>query len=106
MTDGHVSVLRVKDSNEILPKYLLYYLRSVFGQMQIERFTVGYTGQVELNRSDLEKILIAYPKSIKEQKEIIKTLEELEEDALRYKNKARENLSKISEEFVKNILSD
>jgi len=106
MTDGHVSVLRIKDPNEILPKYLLYYLRSVFGQMQIERFTVGYTGQIELNRSDLEEIIIAYPVSVKEQKEIIKTLEKLEEDALRYKNKARENLNKISEEFVKNVLSD
>ncbi len=106
MTDGHVSVLRIKDFNEILPKYLLYYLRSIFGQMQIERFTVGYTGQVELNRSDLEQIIVAYPESTKEQREIIKTLEELEEEALNYKNKARENLNKISEEFAKNVLSD
>lgn len=63
MTDGHITTLRVNDNKEMLPDYLVYYLRSVFGRTQIGKYTVGSTGQTELNDPDLKKILILYPKS-------------------------------------------
>ena len=64
-----VNILRVKDKKELLPLYLLYYLRSIFGQLQFERYTVGSTGQTHLKSVD--NVEVAYPTNIEDQKMII-----------------------------------
>lgn len=81
ITDGHVTALRVLNKEEILPKYLLYYLRTHFGQIQIARYVVGSTGQTELNDPDIKKIQVAYPKAITEQEGIVATVSKLENAA-------------------------
>ena len=59
MTDGHVTTLRLKTPPKVSPDFLVHYLRSPLGQMQMERFTVGCTGQTELNDPDLAKVCVA-----------------------------------------------
>lgn len=103
MTDGHVSILRVKDPNRISPRYLLYYLRSIFGQMQMERYTVGSTGQTELNRSDVKRIIIIFPKTVPAQEELIKAGYVMEEAALKAREEYRESLSLAKVRFAESL---
>jgi restriction endonuclease S subunit len=81
MTDGHVTALRILDPKEIHPKFLLYYLRTIFGQIQLSRYIVGSTGQTELNDSDIGKILVLYPKTIAEQEKMAAPVTALEKEA-------------------------
>jgi type I restriction enzyme M protein len=103
MTDGHVSILRVKDSNHISPRYVLYYLRSIFGQMQMERYTVGSTGQTELNRNDVKRIMIIFPKTVQAQEELIKAGYIMEEAAIKAREEYRENLSLAKIRFAESL---
>lgn len=91
MSDGHVSSLRLKAPAEISADFLAHYLRSPLGQMQMERFTVGCTGQTELNDSDLVNLQVIYPASAEEQVVVLS-------EAKRYEEAAR----KAREEHIKN----
>lgn len=101
MTDGHVDTIRILDTNTLLPDYLVHYLRSLFSQMQMERYTVGCTGQTELNLSDIKKIEILYPESVTEQKELIVSSLHYEKEALKSKTLYLNNREKSKEEFIK-----
>lgn len=99
MTDGHVTALRVLNEKEILPSFLTHYLRSIFGQMQMEKYTVGSTGQTELNDPDIALIKIAYPESVTEQQKILDCVQPHEDAALKSRNDFRVSLEKAREEF-------
>ncbi|MEM2122634.1 MAG: N-6 DNA methylase [Candidatus Bathyarchaeia archaeon] len=103
MTDGHVSIIRVRDGSRLLPMYLLYYLRSTFGQMQMERYTVGSTGQTELNDSDIKRILVAYPESAQKQAKLVEKAFGYESAARKAREEYRANLEKSRMEFAKEI---
>ena len=60
MADGHLTIIRV-DEKIVNPRYLLAFLRSKYGQMQIERRIRGYTGQIELYPVDIETIKVSLP---------------------------------------------
>lgn len=105
MTDGHVTTLRILDEKEILPSFIIHYLRSLFGQMQMEKYTVGSTGQTELNDPDVALIKILYPKSISEQNEIVDSAQPYEDTALKSKDDYKNNLEKARTEFLKAITS-
>lgn len=55
LPDNHVTVLRPKT---IDPIYLSVFLNSQLGQMQVERFISGSSGQIELYPSDIAKIVV------------------------------------------------
>lgn len=103
MTDGHVTVLRVNDQNELSPQYLLYYLRSMFGQMQMERYTVGSTGQTELNRDDVGRMLIIFPKELSEQERLVETGHSLEVKALDARSQYQQNLHLAKQRFADSL---
>jgi type I restriction enzyme S subunit len=69
-----VDVVALRPNEKVLPLYLLHFLRSIFGQMQFEKNTVGSTGQTHLR--NLDKFLIVYPQSKDEQREKVKVSEE------------------------------
>lgn len=91
ITDGHVTTLRLKTPPEMTADFLAHYLRSPLGQMQMERFTVGCTGQTELNDGDLKQLLVIYPASPEEQAVVLS-------EAKRYEDAART----AREEYQKN----
>lgn len=101
--DGHVTAIRIRNTKELFPYYLLSYLRSKLGQAQIERQTVGCTGQTELNDPDINKILIVYPKTISKQKEIIKPVVTTEKNALGKESAIRKNLEEIENTILKEL---
>jgi type I restriction enzyme M protein len=53
--DNHVTVLRVEG---IDPIYLSVYLNSLVGQLQVERYLKGSSGQIELYPSDIAEFVI------------------------------------------------
>jgi type I restriction enzyme, S subunit len=55
LPDNHVTVLR---PHTIDPIYLSVFLNSQLGQLQIERFISGSSGQIELYPSDIAKIIV------------------------------------------------
>lgn len=105
MTDGHVTTIRILDTTKILPDYLAHYLRSTFGQMQIERYTVGCTGQTELNDPDIALIKMVYPEKVSEQKRILRSALEHKKSALKSRNNYKRELEKAREEFMNALTS-
>ena len=105
MTDGHVTTIRILDTSQILPNFLAHYLRSIFGQTQMERYTVGCTGQTELNDPDIALIKILYPEKISEQKKILKSAQTCEKSALESRDVYRNYLEKAKEEFMDALTS-
>jgi restriction endonuclease S subunit len=91
MTDGHVTSLRLRMPNRITPDFLVHYLRSPLGQMQMQRYTVGCTGQTELNDGDLEQLKVIFPPDRDEQNDVLG-------EAKRYEDAAR----KAREEHQRN----
>ena len=81
MTDGHVTSLRLKTPNRITPDFLVHYLRSPLGQMQMQRYTVGCTGQTELNDTDLALLKVIYPLDGDEQNVVLGEAKRYEEAA-------------------------
>ena len=57
--DGHVTICRLLDG--VSPRYVLEYLRSEHGQVQILRHVSGSTGQTELLKGHVETIRIPLP---------------------------------------------
>jgi restriction endonuclease S subunit len=105
MTDGHVTILRIKKerAKDMLPRYLKFYLRSFFAQAQFERFTVGSTGQTELNDPDLANVLVVYPKPIKEQARLGDLANAHEESFLKAKAEYSQSVEASKAEFVKSL---
>lgn len=56
LVDGHISIVRVKDEYD--PHFVAYFLRSYLGQLQFEKWFTGSSGQIELQPSDLGKIVL------------------------------------------------
>lgn len=100
MTDGHVTVLRLKEQIKVLPRYILYYLRSTLGQMQMQRYTVGSTGQTELNRDDVKSIKIVYSESAEEQSKLADAAHSIEDVAVRARDEYRNNLAMARLKFA------
>lgn len=53
--DNHVTILR---SDDLDPVYLSLYLNSAAGQLQVEMFQRGTSGQLELYPFDIRKFLV------------------------------------------------
>jgi hypothetical protein len=99
MTDGHVTTLRLRDPSKMNADYLVHYLRSPLGQMQMERYTVGCTGQTELNDPDLARVKVAYPANAREQAVILSGAKRHEEAARRAREEHLRNLVLSRTEF-------
>lgn len=65
--DGHISIIRAGE--EYNPRYVLYYLRCFPGQLQVEKWFTGSSGQIELQPSDINEFLIPSNNSISRQKQ-------------------------------------
>jgi type I restriction-modification system DNA methylase subunit len=102
-TDGHVTALRVKDSRRLLSDYLVHYLRSPLGQMQMERHTIGSTGQRELNDPDIKGIRVVYPAGISAQRAVLGVAKDHERKAMEAKETYQRSLSASRSEFERSL---
>ncbi len=80
IVDNHITRIRVKEKElQILPEYLLSFLRSKYGQSQIERLFHGTSGQIEIYPSDFANFFLPVPSNILQQsieKVVLKAYEE------------------------------
>jgi restriction endonuclease S subunit len=105
VSDGHVTVLRIMDEkkHELDPFYMNFYLRSSFAQKQFNRFTVGSTGQTELNEDYIQDVVIVFPKSSQDQKKFADSAYNHENKSLTAKKEYLENVELSKTEFVKSL---
>ena len=59
IADGHVSICRLRDG--VSPYYVMEYLRSEYGQVQLLRHVSGSTGQTELLKEHVSSLHILLP---------------------------------------------
>ncbi|MBN6889611.1 type I restriction enzyme, S subunit [Cytobacillus horneckiae] len=91
--DGHVCILRTNDKCD--NGYLKAYLQSKYGQIFIEKYTIGSTGQTELYSKDIERFKIPLP-NFQFQKHIgdkVRTAEQLRSEAKLLKEEAEKILA-------------
>jgi len=99
VVDGHVTILRVNE--EVRPEYLYQFLKSPFGQGQIDEFTRGSTGQTELYKKHITSIAIPVPPS-DEQKEIVEQVEAVDMNRVK---RAVEDVEKLFTEYRESVVS-
>jgi restriction endonuclease S subunit len=58
IVDPHITRIRVIKNNLLLPEYIFQFLRSLYGQFQIERLYHGSSGQIEIYPYDFMLIKI------------------------------------------------
>ncbi|MBD1224031.1 restriction endonuclease subunit S [Virgibacillus halodenitrificans] len=56
LCDGHISIIRISD--EYSASFVCHFLRSHYGQVQIESLFTGSSGQIELQPSDIGGIIL------------------------------------------------
>ncbi len=62
--------------------------------MQMERYTVGSTGQTELNDTDIFLMKIVYQESSSEQEEVVRATQTQENSALQSRSEYGEEMKK------------
>jgi len=67
LVDGHVSIIRLNDDYDA--HFVTYFLRSHFGQLQIDKWWTGSSGQIELPQADLAKFIIISCQSLPQEKQ-------------------------------------
>lgn len=102
--DGHISVIRINDNYD--PYFVTYYLRSYLGQIQIEKFFTGSSGQIELQPNDINSFILPsheiFPK--RKQKEIATVIKNKIEEALSFEQSANEKRLEAKKLFESLIL--
>lgn len=58
LPDNHVTILRLREDAGIDPVFLAVQLNSLIGQMQVDQYFKGSSGQIELYPSDIEAFSI------------------------------------------------
>ena len=58
LVDNHVTRIRLNRLVSLLPEYIFSFLRSLYGQSQIERLYHGSSGQIEIYANDFKQIKI------------------------------------------------
>lgn len=56
IVDSHISIIRV--NNKYDPNFVAYFLRSALGQLQVEKWITGSSGQLELQPNDLGRFIV------------------------------------------------
>ena len=107
MVDGHISIIRLKNGYD--PYFVAYFLRSIFGKLQFERWCTGSSGQIELQPYDLEKFIIPDNSSngikVEKQKAIIDKIQNVLNDIKKLKSQNYKLLNKAFTLFHESLLN-
>ncbi len=101
---GELMILRLKeeyDNKKINPLYILSFLKSEYGQKQIERIVRGQTAHIY--PEDIGKILILLPNEDDIQTQIANKMEDTRKKVNKYKLKLFDTINE-SNDFINNIL--
>jgi type I restriction enzyme S subunit len=104
--DGHISIVRLNTDYDTY--FVTYFLRSVLGQLQFEKWFTGSSGQIEVQPEDLNRFILPGKESlsIDKQKEIADKITEEYKKAGDYEQQAQLKWQEAKELFEKLILED
>jgi len=95
------------DESRYNPLFVVYYLRSILGQVQIDKYWTGSSGQIHLSARDISKIIIpsslAIP--IKEQNKIVKNITKKLDEYINSETKKKELKIKAYQIFKEEIFN-
>lgn len=91
------------NSNNIYPQFLCHFLKTQNSKKELIESGTGINIK-SLNQGILSTLLISYPKSISEQKEIVKSLDKLSDETKKLESIYKQKLTDL-EELKKSILS-
>lgn len=101
--DIYVSLALLRAKEQILPKFLLYFVNSPVAKNQFNSRLKGI-GVPNLHLQEIREVLINFPKSLDEQKDLIKQIETFwnitTTQGIRYKNK-KEEISILKQSILK-----
>ena len=110
IADGHVTIVRLQSG--VVVQYVLEFLRSEYGQIQILRSISGSTGQTELLANYIQDLIIAIP-SVCTQNRIVREMgaarekyRQLREQAHRLQDESSKILAFARHEMVTRIMQD
>ncbi|GAB6928234.1 N-6 DNA methylase [Paenibacillus sp. JCM 10914] len=98
LVDSHVTIIRLKEEvlrKQLLPDFVVWFLRSELGQLQIDRLYTGSTGQIEFTERDVEDIYIPFP-PLTEQVKYVRRCRALVMKAKRLRIEAEKAMGEIS----------
>jgi type I restriction enzyme M protein len=100
IADGHVTIIRL-DQTKVFPEYVCDYLRLGFGASQVRRLFTGSTGLIELTPEQVKGIVVELEPNLAKQKEISKSLRDIERHYLHALDSAEREFEKKRVEFFK-----
>lgn len=110
IADGHVAICRLRSGANL--SYVVEFLRSEYGQIQMLRYVSGSTGQTELLIAHVKGLLVPMP-DVEVQQEIVRTMEEarttgssLTSEADRLRDESAGILALARRDMVKRLTDD
>ncbi|MBM7556770.1 restriction endonuclease subunit S [Halanaerobacter jeridensis] len=101
--DGHVTIIR-PSKNKLNSRYLKGFIESYEGQKHLERFCIrGSTNQVELSKTELERMYITLP-PLEEQKKIANILSSAD-NKIQKKEEQKEKLKELKKGLMQKLLT-
>lgn len=106
IADGHISIISVNENYD--PYFIAYYLRSHLGQIQIEKYFTGSSGQIELQQGDINKFILPSHQSIPKprQTEIARAIRKKIEEAIKLEQQAEDKQTEARKLFEKLVLTE
>ncbi|MFZ3121801.1 MAG: restriction endonuclease subunit S [Thermodesulfovibrionales bacterium] len=106
IADGHISIISLNENYD--PYFIAYYLRSHLGQIQIEKYFTGSSGQIELQQGDINKFILPSHQSIPKprQTEIAKAIRKKIEEAIKLEQQAEDKQTEARKLFEKLVLTE
>lgn len=101
--DIYVSLALLRARNMIIPSFLLYFINSPVAKKQFNKRLKG-SGVPNLHLEEIREVVIYFPKSLSEQKSIVKKLDALAEQAIKLEEIYKQKISDL-EELKKSVLS-
>lgn len=89
--DIYVSLALLRTLGRITPQYMYYFVNSPIAKSQFNKRLKG-AGVPNLHLTEIRQVEISYPKDIKKQNEIVKTIENIDEKCRRLEEVAQQTI--------------
>jgi len=100
--DIYVSLAHIRVLESVLPEFMLYFINSPIAKKQFNKRLKG-SGVPNLHLEEIREVIISFPKSLNEQREVVRELDIFNQEIQRAKNLYQMKLEDL-EELKKSIL--
>ena len=100
--DIYVSLAHIRVLESVLPEFMLYFINSPIAKKQFNKRLKG-SGVPNLHLEEIREVLVSYPKSLNDQREVVKELNDFSKKIRALENLYQKKLEDL-EELKKSIL--